>query len=342
MEKILIDLRSDTVTVPTSGMMKAMMEARVGDDVFGDDPTVKALEKKLCDMFGMEAAVFCPSGTMANQIAIKTHTKPGDELICDESAHIYRFEGGGIALHSGCSVRLIQGNRGRFTTEDIKINVNDPFNEHLPHTSLVAIENTSNRGGGSCYDYNELVKMSEWCRQHKLAFHLDGARIFNAITARGESPEQYGRIFDSISVCLSKGLGAPVGSVLLGSKEFIFQARRFRKAFGGGMRQSGYLAAAGIYALEHHINRLADDHRRAARLAQTLAGLSFVEYVLPAETNIVIFKLKDAMPASQFVHSLMESGIAMVGFGPQQIRAVLHLDIDDVQLDTVCNCLMKM
>ncbi|MFO7755207.1 MAG: GntG family PLP-dependent aldolase [Bacteroidales bacterium] len=335
----MIDLRSDTVTRPDTRMLEAMMKANVGDDVLGDDPAVKTLEKITAAMFGTEASLFFPSGTMANQVAIKVHTSPGDEVICDESSHIYNFEGGGIALHSGCSVKLLRGDRGRFRAEDVADQINDRDDVHQALTRLVAVENTSNKGGGSCYDFRELEKIAEVCTQENLIFHLDGARLFNAVIRSGDSPLQYGRLFDSISVCLSKGLGAPVGSVLVGDSDFIARARRFRKAFGGGMRQAGYLAAAGIYALENNIERLAEDHRRAAELEETLLSLPYVDNVLPVDTNIIIFSLAKKIDTGIFLDELKKEGIAMIPFGKQHIRAVTHLDFSDKDMETVISVL---
>lgn len=336
-----IDLRSDTVTKPVLGMREAMMAAEVGDDVYGEDPTVARLEQKLCSLFGMEAALFCPSGTMANQIAIKLHTQPADEVICDENSHVYLYEGGGIAFHSGASVRAIKGDRGRLTAELIEQHVN-PFDVHLPHSSLVVLENTSNKGGGACYDINEIEAIYHLCRLKKLCLHLDGARIFNALRKTGDNPHRYGKMFDTISVCLSKGLGAPVGSVLLGSEEKIHAARRYRKIMGGGMRQSGILAAAGIYALDHHIERLDDDHRRATVLADKLSSLSFVTSVLPVETNIVIFELEPHHHVSDFIHKLAAEDVHCSAFGPQSVRFVTHLGITDDMVDRVCEILSRL
>lgn len=318
------------------------MKAKVGDDVLGDDQAVKALEKVTATMFGTEASLFFPSGTMANQVAIKVHTGPGDEVICDESSHIYNFEGGGIALHSGCSVKLLRGDRGRFTAQDVADQINDRNDVHQALTRLVAVENTSNKGGGSCYDFSELEKIAEVCTNESLAYHLDGARLFNAVIRSGDSPMQYGRLFDSISVCLSKGLGAPVGSVLVGSSSFIDRARRFRKAFGGGMRQAGYLAAAGIYALENNIERLAEDHRRAAELEKTLLSLPYIDDVLPVDTNIIIFSPASEIDTGKFLDGLRKEGIAMIPFGKQHIRAVTHLDFSDKDLETVISVLKKI
>jgi len=341
-ENSMIDLRSDTVTRPTREMLDAICNAQVGDDVFGEDPTVKELEEKVAVLFGMKAAVFCPSGTMTNQIAIKAHTRPGDEVICDRTSHVYTSEGGGIALNSGCSVRLIHGDRGRFNATDVLENINDVHNEHLALSRVVAIENTCNRGGGSCYDFKELEQIAHVCRQHNLAYHLDGARLFNALVRNNETPEQYGEIFDSISICLSKGLGAPVGSVLMGNKEFISSARRFRKAFGGGMRQAGYLAAAGIYAIENNIDRIREDHRRAKELESVLQSLPYVEDLIPVETNIIIFRLSNVIQSIDLLGKLQEKGVLMIEFGPQTIRAITHLDFYDDDLETVTKALQEI
>ena len=338
MSELMIDLRSDTVTRPTPGMLDAMLSARVGDDVFGDDPSVIALEEKAAAIFGMEAGLFCPSGTMTNQIAIKVHTKPGDEVICDIGSHVYRYEGGGIAFNSGSSVRLLQGDRGRITAEQVESNIN-PDDIHHPVSRLVVAENTSNRGGGSCYDAGELQRISVLCRERSLKFHLDGARFFNAMIATGIDPLETGTRFDSISICLSKGLGAPVGSVLLGSAEFIHQARRIRKVFGGAMRQAGYLAAAGIYALDHHITRLAKDHERAERIGKLLEACPYVRQVAPIETNIIVFTLFDEMPDERFLNRLKEAGILALGFGPQIIRMVTHLDVSDAMVGKLAGVL---
>lgn len=322
----MIDFRSDTVTKPGAGMLEAMLKAPLGDDVFGEDPSVNKLESLTAAMFGYEAAVFCPSGTMTNQIAIKAHTQPGDEVICDKLSHIYQYEGGGIAFNSGCSVRLIEGNRGRITAAQVKESIN-PNDIHKPVSTLVSLENTANRGGGSCYDFAEIEHIKEACLQNKLKLHLDGARIFNAIVAKDQTAKQYGEVFDSISVCLSKGLGAPVGSVLLGTTEFIRKARRIRKVFGGGMRQAGILAAAGIYALEHNVARLADDHQHAKAIAAVLKEKDFVGEILPVETNIIIFEIKGRFTAQQFAEQLKAEDILAIAISPTQVRIVVHLDI---------------
>ncbi|MFH1298106.1 MAG: GntG family PLP-dependent aldolase [Bacteroidota bacterium] len=340
MKDQIVDLRSDTVTRPTPGMMQAMVSARVGDDVFGDDPSVIALEEKAAAMFGKEAGLFCPSGTMTNQIAIKVHTRPGDEVICDIGSHIYKYEGGGIAFNSGASVRVIQGDRGRITAEQVAANIN-PDDIHFPVSKLVVAENTSNRGGGSCYDAIELQRISILCRERALKFHLDGARFFNAMIATGIDPLKTGTLADSISICLSKGLGAPVGSLLLGSAEFIRQARRIRKVLGGAMRQAGYLAAAGTYALDHHITRLSEDHVRAGRIGRLLEACPFVTQVAPIETNIIVFTLSGEMPDERFLFRLKEAGILAIGFGPQAIRMVTHLDVSDAMIEKLAGVLKK-
>lgn len=324
-----MDYRSDTVTKPTPAMRQAMAGAEVGDDVYGEDPTVLALEERMAKLFGLEAGLFCPSGTMTNQIAINVHTRPGDEVICDEGAHIYRYEGGGTMATSGCSVKLLHGDRGRFTAEQVKEAVNDPHNPHLPLSRLVVVENTANRGGGSIWDLDEVEEVRSVCQEHGLRLHLDGARIFNAMAVDGKNPAQWGLPFDSISVCLSKGLGAPVGSVLLGSRAFIGQARRVRKRIGGGMRQAGILAAAGLHALDHHVGRITQDHERAKRLETELDKLPFIGHVMPVQTNIVVCTLRPPMTAKDMVAKLETNGILASVFGPDMIRMVTHLDIDD-------------
>ena len=337
----IIDLRSDTVARPSPAMLESMMKAKVGDDVFGDDPTVTELENMMANMFGKDAAIFCPSGTMTNQIAVKAHTQPGDEIICDITSHVYNFEGGGIAFNSGCSVRLVHGDRGRMKPGHILENIN-PDNIHYARTSLVVAENTSNKGGGSIYEFKDLEMMAAVSHQHNLRFHLDGARLFNALVETGERTEDYGKIFDSLSICFSKGLGAPVGSILIGDQEFILKARRIRKVFGGGMRQSGYLAAAAIYALKHNIDRLREDHRRAKDLGSFLTTLKFVKDVMPVETNIIIFSLNDKYSQADFLRLLNERGLWSVGFGFQKVRMVTHLDFNDEMLSRTYEILEKL
>lgn len=322
----MIDYRSDTVTKPTAAMLDAMFKANVGDDVFHEDPTINELEHFAAEMFGMEASLFCSSGTMTNQIAIKCHTQPGDEVICDRTSHIFQYEGGGIAFNSGCSVNVIVGDRGRISAEQVKAHINSD-DVHKAATSLVSLENTSNRGGGSCYDFNEMIRIAELCKQEGLKFHIDGARLFNAIVAKKESPKQYGEIFDSISICLSKGLGAPVGSLIIGNKEFIKKARRIRKVFGGGMRQAGYIAAAGLYALQNNIDRLQVDHDNAQKITAALKAKSFVDEILPVETNIIIFSVKNEMTPKLFIEKMKEHNILMYPISPTQVRIVVHLDI---------------
>lgn len=338
---MIVDFRSDTVTKPTPGMLEAMMNAKVGDDVFGDDETVNALEKKTADMFGMEAGLFCASGTMTNQIAIKCFTNPMEELICDETAHVYRYEGGGIAFNSQASVKLLYGDRGRIAPELIEPNIN-PDNVHYSKTSLVVLENTVNRGGGSCYTLDQIAPIYHLCRMKGINLHLDGARIFNALAETKDSPKEYGGLFDGISVCLSKGLGTPVGSVLLGSEETIYKARRIRKVLGGGWRQAGFLAAAGIYALDNNIDRLKDDHTRARILGETVRALPFVKSVMPVDTNIVIFELDAKHKPDEFVEKLGALGIKCNTFGTQMIRFVTHLDITDTMVDYTIDALKKV
>ncbi|MFA0961274.1 low specificity L-threonine aldolase [Roseivirga sp. BDSF3-8] len=321
----IIDLRSDTVTKPTPGMLEAMMHAEVGDDVWNEDPTVHELERKAARLFGMQAGLFCPSGTMTNQIAIRLMTKPQDEVVCDQRAHIYNYEGGGIAYNSFCSVRLLDGDRGRLSAKMVEENIlADDI--HYPRTSLIALENTVNKGGGSIYTVDRIGTISQVCRRHKLGLHLDGARVFNALVETGEDPVEYGRYFDTISVCLSKGLGAPVGSVLLLPADKVQEAKRIRKVFGGGMRQAGFLAAAGIYALDHHVKRLREDHKRARELGQTLEKLPFVEHVLPVDTNIVIFRLAADLEPAPLLQKMKQKGLMAAPFGKKEIRFVTHLD----------------
>ncbi|MFP2994715.1 GntG family PLP-dependent aldolase [Spongiivirga sp. MCCC 1A20706] len=334
-----INLISDTVTKPTPGMLNAMMQAKVGDDVFKEDPTVNALEEKMAALFNMEAALYFPSGTMANQTGIKLHTNPGDQLICDKYAHVYNYEGGGVSFNSGVSCKLIDGNRGMMTAEQVKSSINPPDFYHSPLTKLVCIENTTNKGGGACWDFGELEKIKTVCQEHELSYHLDGARLWNALVAKNESPEQYGKLFDTISVCLSKGLGCPVGSVLLGSKKHISQAIRIRKIFGGGMRQAGYLAAAGIYALDNHLSRMHEDHQKAKEIESLLLSLSFVKKVEPVETNILIFQLADGVDENLFLQQLEENNVRIIGMGQGKLRIVTHLDYDNELHDKFLNTL---
>ncbi|HMQ49743.1 MAG TPA: GntG family PLP-dependent aldolase [Saprospiraceae bacterium] len=333
-----INLISDTVTRPTPAMLQAMFEAEVGDDVFGEDPTVNALEQKVAHLFGKEAALFCPSGTMTNQLAIKCHTRPLDELICDEFSHVYQYETGGYAFHSGVSINLIKGENGKIKAEQIRAAVK-PVYDWLPISRLVVIENTCNKGGGSFYTLDELVPISQFCREAGLALHLDGARLFNALVETGESPIDHGRLFDSVSICLSKGLGAPVGSVLCGPADFIRQARRFRKVMGGGMRQAGYLAAAGIYALDRHVDRLQADNKRAKQIGEVLAAQPYVAHVRPVQSNIVIFDVLPPFTAASFLEKLKAQDILATAFGTQTLRFVTHLDFTENMLARVLEVL---
>jgi len=328
---MLIDLRSDTVTRPTPGMKEAMFSAAVGDDVFGEDPTVNALEEKIANLFGMEAAIFCPSGTMTNQIAIRLHTGPQREVICHEHSHIYLYEGGGIMANSMASVKLLSGNLGKITVDQVTASIN-PDDVHAPETALVSLENTMNKGGGSIYTLDEIKPIRRLCQEKGIKLHLDGARLFNALLETGESPAAWGAQFDTISICLSKGLGCPVGSVLLGSKADIKRARKVRKVFGGGMRQAGFLAAAGIYALDNHVDRLKVDHARARTLGQMLEALPVVSEVFPVATNIVIARLKGISPES-FMKKLAERDIKSVKFGSDLVRFVTHHDFGDEELE---------
>ena len=324
--KMIIDLRSDTFTKPCPAMLEAMFTAKVGDDVFGEDPSVNQLEAMSAEMFGMESALFCPSGTMTNQIGIKVHTQPGDEVICEKLSHVYIYEGGGIAFNSGCQVKTIEGDRGRITADQVTESIN-PTDIHKARTSLVSLENTTNRGGGSCYLVADLQSIKDTCLKNNLKLHLDGARLWNALVAKRETPRQYGEIFDSISICLSKGLGTPVGSLLLGNKDYIIKARRIRKVFGGGMRQAGYLTAAGIFALENNIERLEADHLHAKMITEALVKKSFVGKILPVETNIIIFEVFKSYTPKQFAEELAKFSIFVMPISTSQVRIVTHLDI---------------
>jgi threonine aldolase len=328
---MIIDLRSDTVTKPTKGMLEAMWSAQVGDDVFGEDPTVNALEQKLAGMFGMEAGLFCPSGTMTNQIAIKLHTGPHKEVICHRYSHIYLYEAGGIMANAHASVKLLEGAYGKITAKDIAENLS-PDDVHACETTLVSLENTMNKGGGSIYSLEEVKPIKTLCDKHHVKLHLDGARLFNALVVTGEGPKEWGAQFDTISICLSKGLGCPIGSVLLGNKTEIKRARKIRKSFGGGMRQAGYLAAAAIYALDYHVDRLAEDHARAKAIGQMLEKHPLVSEVFPVLTNIVIARLQGISP-EDFLSKLSAKGIKAVKFGKDQIRFVTHLDFRDEMLE---------
>ena len=337
----MIDFRSDTVTLPTPGMLAYMQAAPLGDDVFGEDPSINALEAKTACLFNMEAGLFCPSGTMTNQLAIKTHTQSGDEVICEELSHIYQYEGGGIASNSGSSVKLLRGNRGRITADQVLAAIN-PEDVHKPISKLVSLENTCNRGGGACYDFKEIEAIQKVAKSNGLGLHLDGARIFNAIVHKKEDPKQYGKVFDSISICLSKGLGAPVGSVLLGSTPFIKKARRWRKVFGGGMRQAGSLAAAGIYALDNHVERLKEDHAKALEIKTALLKKDFVKEIFEVETNIVIAHIEGKYNATQLAAVLKEKNILVIAMTPALIRFVVHLDIANEMLASTLETIEKL
>ena len=337
-----INLVSDTVTKPTQEMLHAMFSAKVGDDVYKQDPTINALEEKVAAMFGMEAALFFPSGTMANQTALKLNTQPADEIICDKWSHIYLYEAGGTAFNSGCSLSLVDGNRGMITANQVRNAINDPEFYHAPLTSLVSIENTTNKGGGACYDIETLKEIKQVCVQNNLKYHLDGARLWNALIAKNQSPRQFGELFDTISVCLSKGLGAPVGSVLISDAKTIKRALRVRKLLGGGMRQAGYLAAAGIYALDNHVLRLADDHRRAKEIASVLQQLPWIASVEPVETNILIFSIQSYLDEKVITQKLKEKGIHISAMGQGKLRIVTHLDYRQVMHEYVLDILPKI
>lgn len=324
-----IDLRSDTVTKPTKEMLQAIMSAEVGDDVYKEDPSVNALEEKLAKMFGMDEALFFPTGSMANQAAIKLHTQPAEQLICDKWAHVYNYEGGGVSFNSGVSCKLVDGHRGMITAQQVEENINPPDFYHSPLTSLVCLENTTNKGGGACYDLEEIKKIREVCNKHNLGLHLDGARLFNALVAKNEDPKDYGKIFDTISICLSKGLGTPLGSVLIGNKKIMKNAIRVRKVLGGGMRQVGYMAAAGIFALDNNVTRLEEDHRRAKQIGEVLKKQPYIGKVEPIETNIIIFYLKDPSTETAFMEKLQKEKIRISNMGQGKLRIVTHLDYSE-------------
>lgn len=337
-----INLVSDTVTRPSHEMLQHMFRAKVGDDVYKQDPTVNELEAAVAGLFGMEAALFFPSGTMANQTAIKLHTQPGDELICDKWAHVFNYEGGGAAFNSGVSCKLIDGHRGMITAQQVKEGINPPDFYHSPLTSLVCIENTTNKGGGACYNLDTLKDIKNVCVENNLKYHLDGARLWNALVAKKQHPKQFGELFDTISVCFSKGLGAPVGSVLVGSKKDMNKALRIRKILGGGMRQAGYLAAAGLYALQHNVGRLEEDHRRAKQLGQLLQQLIWVDVVEPVETNVLIFSLKPQFAEATLMDKLKQKGISISSLGKNKLRIVTHLDYKEVMHQYVLETLQKL
>jgi len=324
-----IDLRSDTVTKPSKGMMDAMMTAKLGDDVYAEDPSVNALEARVAAMFGKPRALFFPSGTMANQTAIKLHTQPGEQLICDKYSHVYNYEGGGVSFNSGVSCQLVDGHRGMITASQVESAINPPDFYHSPMTSLVTLENTTNKGGGACWDYEEIIRIKSVCDSNKLGLHLDGARLWNALIAKSESTQQYGDVFDTISVCSSKGLGAPVGSVLVGNEDLMNKALRIRKMLGGGMRQIGLLAAAASYALDYQYDRLKDDHQKAKEISEVLNQMEAVFSVEPVETNIVIFKLNSNTPQELFLNNLKAHDILVSDMGSGKLRMVTHLDYTD-------------
>ena len=337
-----VNLISDTVTQPSKGMLDAMFSASVGDDVFKEDPSVNALEEQVAHLFGKEAALFFPSGTMTNQTAIKLHTQPGDQLICDHYSHVYHYEGGGVSFNSGVSCRLLEGDQGRISADLIAEAINPPDFYHSPKTSLVSLENTTNKGGGAIYDFDEIIKIKALCKKHQLALHLDGARLWNALEVTQEDPQDYGRVFDTISLCFSKGLGCPVGSVLVGSKKTIQKALKIRKVLGGGMRQAGYLAAAASYALENHRKDLNEDHKKARELAEALKSSNLVDRVSPVETNIVIFSLVPENDETEFIHKMKAKGIHFIGLGKGKLRMVTHRDYSNKQHEYVLTTLTKL
>jgi threonine aldolase len=337
-----IDLRSDTFTKPLPAMQKAMWAAKVGDDVFGEDPSINTLEAKTAEMFGMEAALFCPSGTMTNQIAIKNHTVPGQEVICHEYSHVYNYEGGGIAFNSSCQVRPLPGPKGRLEAHTVAAALQNPLDHHAATSRIVVLENTTNKGGGACYDLQTLDEIKGITDAKGLALHLDGARLWNALVAKNQSPADFGKRFDSISVCLSKGLGCPVGSLLLGSKDFVHQARFIRKKLGGAMRQAGYLAAAGIYALDHHIERLSEDHQKVQMLAKALTNSGWVKPIETIETNILIFNLKDDKNINTFNNHLQNAGVMHIDMGQGKQRFVTHHDVSFEQIEQVSDILNRL
>lgn len=339
---MIIDLRSDTVTKPTKGMLDTMLTAEVGDDVYKEDPSINALEQRLADMFGMDEALFFPTGSMANQAALKLHTNPGEQVICDKYAHIYNYEGGGASFNSGISCKLVDGHRGMFTAEQAEASINPPDFYHSPLTSLIAVENTTNKGGGACWDFEELKKLRQVAANHGLGYHLDGARLWNALIVTDQSPKQYGELFDTISVCLSKGLGCPMGSVLIGNNDLMQGAIRVRKILGGGMRQVGFAAAAGLYALDNHFERLAEDHKKAKEIGEVLSKNTSIEKVEPIETNILIFELKSNVNETDFLNRLSEKGIQIIGMGSNKLRMVTHLNYSDAMHERLLQILVSI
>ena len=323
---MIVDLRSDTVTVPSKGMLEFMMDSNVGDDVYGEDPTVNQLQNKVASIFGKDVGMFFPSGTMANQTAIKLHTNPGEQIICDKYSHIYNYEGGGASFNSGVSFNLINGERGMFNAKQAADSINPKDFYHSPLSSLIAVENTTNKGGGACWNINELKQIKMIAKLNNLGMHLDGARIWNALIASGDNPLEIGKIFDTISVCLSKGLGCPIGSVLIGDKNIMNNALRIRKILGGGMRQAGYLANAGLYALDNNIERLSEDHKKAKEIGEVLKKSKFVKSVEKIETNIVIFQLQGDINEFSFIKKLNKLNIKLISMGSNKLRLVTHLN----------------
>lgn len=338
----MIDLRSDTVTNPSKKMLDFMFQAKLGDDVFEEDPTVNELQSYAASLFGKEDALYCSSGTQTNQIAINLHVNPGGEVICHKDSHVFKYEGGGIAKNSGASTRTVDGDRGRITVEELEKWINPENDIHYPLTQLVSIEDTANRGGGAVYDFNEILRIRAFCKKMKLPLHLDGARVFNALTENHIDYKEYGKQFDSISICLSKGLGAPVGSLLLGDKDFIHQARRVRKVFGGGMRQAGIIAAGGLYALQNNVERLTIDHEHAKQLEKALNTSSVIKCVIPVETNIVVFELNDYKRTNEYIQTLEKQGVLALTFGKGMIRMVTHLDLDQSAIQKTCECIQSI
>lgn len=336
---MIVNLISDTVTKPTKGMLNAMMAAQVGDDVFGADPSVNQLEKIAAELFNKEAALFCPSGTMTNQIAIQLHTGRTDAVLCDKNSHIYQYETGGYAYNAGVAIDPIEGTNGKVTVDQVSAHIRQDY-DWLPRTTLVVLENTCNKGGGTIYTLDEVKPITALCQSRQLKIHLDGARIFNALAETKESTKSWGACFDTISICLSKGLGAPVGSLLIGDQNQIREARRLRKVMGGGMRQAGYLAAAGIYALDHHRERLAEDNQRARDLGDTLTSCSYVRALRPVATNIVIFEVEG--DATVWVERLKEKGILCVAMGPSLVRFVTHLEVSEEMIEFTKEVLMGL
>lgn len=339
---MIVNLISDTVTKPSKEMLHAMINAEVGDDVFKEDPSVNKLEEMIAKMFNKTSALFFPSGTMTNQVAIKINTEPGDELICDHYSHVYNYEGGGASFNSGVSCKLIEGDRGRIFSKQIQKNINKPDFYHSPKTSLVCLENTTNKGGGAIYDFNEIKKIRNLCDKHNIGLHLDGARLWNALVETNETAKDYGNIFDTISLCFSKGLGCPVGSILVGSVEKINKALRIRKVLGGGMRQSGYLASAAIFAIENQIDDLKNDHIKAKEIESVLKNLNFIKNVEPVSTNIIIFSLIDEVDETYFINKMKENNILIISLGEDKLRIVTHRDYTDFQHDYFLSTIQKI